>query len=73
MTEFGELHCLLAERGLSLREAARRVGCTPGYLSNAAHDRKPLTPSVARELATSALPAVRREATRFAARIGVSR
>lgn len=51
MTEFGEeLHRLLEECGLSLREAARRVGCSPGYLSNAAHGRKPLTPSVATRL-----------------------
>jgi transcriptional regulator with XRE-family HTH domain len=51
MTEFGEeLHRLLEERGLSLREAARRASCSPGYLSNAAHGRKPLTPSVAARL-----------------------
>jgi transcriptional regulator with XRE-family HTH domain len=51
MTDFGnELRGLLAERGLSLREAARRAGCSPGYLSNAAHGRKPLTPSVASRL-----------------------
>jgi transcriptional regulator with XRE-family HTH domain len=41
---------MLEERGLSLREAARRAGCSPGYLSNAAHGRKPLTPSVAARL-----------------------
>jgi hypothetical protein len=51
MTDFGdELRQLLAERGLSLREAARRAGCSPGYLSNAAHGRKLLTPSVASRL-----------------------
>jgi transcriptional regulator with XRE-family HTH domain len=51
MTDLGdELRRLLAERGLSLREAARRAGCSPGYLSNAAHGRKPLTPSVASRL-----------------------
>jgi transcriptional regulator with XRE-family HTH domain len=48
MTDFGdELYRLLAERRLSLREAARRAGCSAGYLSNVAHGRKPLTPSVA--------------------------
>jgi Helix-turn-helix domain len=51
MTDFGgELRRLLAEHGLSLREAARRAGCSPGYLSNAAHGRKALTPSVASRL-----------------------
>src|ERR1022692_3494667 len=51
MTNFGdELRRLLEERRLSLREAARRAGCSAGYLSNAAHGRKPLTPSVAARL-----------------------
>ena len=51
MTEFGdELHRLLEERGLSLRKAARLANCSPGYLSNAAHGRKPLSPSVAARL-----------------------
>jgi tetratricopeptide (TPR) repeat protein len=45
-----ELHRLLAERGLSLREAARQAGCSPGYLSNVAHGRKALTPRVAAHL-----------------------
>jgi transcriptional regulator with XRE-family HTH domain len=45
-----ELRRMLVERGLSLREIARRAGCSPGYLSNAAHGRKPLTPSVASRL-----------------------
>jgi transcriptional regulator with XRE-family HTH domain len=51
MTEFGdELHRRLEERGISLREAARRAGCSAGYLSNASHGRKPLTPNVAARL-----------------------
>ena len=51
MTDFGdELHGLLAERRSLLREAARRAGCSAGYLSNVAHGRKPLTPSVAARL-----------------------
>jgi transcriptional regulator with XRE-family HTH domain len=51
MTEFGdELHRLLEERGMSLREAARQADCSAGYLSNAAHGRKPLTPSVGARL-----------------------
>jgi len=51
LTDCGrELHRLLEERRLSLREAARRAGCSPGYLSNVAHGRKPLTPSVAARL-----------------------
>src|SRR5258707_15701624 len=45
-----ELPRLLAERSLSLREAARQAGCSPGYLSNVAHGRKPLTPRVAARL-----------------------
>ncbi|HLJ99524.1 MAG TPA: helix-turn-helix transcriptional regulator, partial [Streptosporangiaceae bacterium] len=48
MTDFGgELHRLLAERGISLTAAAREAGCSKGYLSNAANGRKPLTPRVA--------------------------
>ncbi len=51
MTDFGEeLHRLLAERHVSLREAARRAGCSAGYLSNVATGRKPLTPSLAASL-----------------------
>ena len=48
MTDFGEeLRRLLAERGVSLRNIARQVECSPGYLSNVASGRKPLTPSLA--------------------------
>jgi transcriptional regulator with XRE-family HTH domain len=48
MTDFGEeLRRLLAERGISLRNIARQVECSPGYLSNVASGRKPLTPSLA--------------------------
>src|SRR5579872_3538108 len=48
MTDFGgELHRLLAERGISLTAAAPEAGCSKGYLSNAANGRKPLTPRVA--------------------------
>jgi transcriptional regulator with XRE-family HTH domain len=48
MTDFGdELRRFLAERGISLSEAARRAGCSKGYLSNAANGRKLLTPRVA--------------------------
>ena len=48
MTDFGgELHRVLAERGISLSAAAREAGCSKGYLSNAANGRKPLTPRVA--------------------------
>jgi transcriptional regulator with XRE-family HTH domain len=51
MTDFGdELHRLLAERHVSLREAARQAGCSAGYLSNVAKGRKPLTPSLAASL-----------------------
>jgi len=51
MTDFGdELHHLLAERHISLREAARQAGCSAGYLSNVATGRKPLTPSLAASL-----------------------
>ncbi len=51
MTDFGEeLRRLLAERGISLRNTARQVECSPGYLSNVASGRKPLTPSLATRL-----------------------
>jgi transcriptional regulator with XRE-family HTH domain len=51
LTDCGrELYRLLEERHLSLREAARRAGCSPGYLSNVAHGRKSLTPRVAARL-----------------------
>jgi transcriptional regulator with XRE-family HTH domain len=51
MTDFGEeLHRLLAEHGISLRNIARQVECSPGYLSNVASGRKPLTPSLAMRL-----------------------
>lgn len=46
----GQLRSTIAERGLSLRATARRAGCSPGYLSNVIHGRKPLTPSVAARL-----------------------
>jgi tetratricopeptide (TPR) repeat protein len=51
LTDCGrELYGLLADRGLSLREAARQAGCSPGYLSNVCHGRKALTPRVAARL-----------------------
>ena len=51
LTDCGrELYSLLAERRLSLREAARQAGCSPGYLSNVSHGRKSLTPRVAARL-----------------------
>jgi transcriptional regulator with XRE-family HTH domain/tetratricopeptide (TPR) repeat protein len=51
LTDCGrELNRLLEERRLSLREAARQAGCSPGYLSNVAHGRKSLTPRVAARL-----------------------
>jgi transcriptional regulator with XRE-family HTH domain len=51
MTDFGEeLRRLLAERGISLRNVARQAECSPGYLSNVASGRKPLTPSLATRL-----------------------
>jgi tetratricopeptide (TPR) repeat protein len=53
LTDCGrELHRFLEERRLSLREAARQAGCSPGYLSNVCHGRKPLTPRVAARLDT---------------------
>ena len=46
MTDFGdELHRLLAECGISLREAARQAGFSAGYLSNVASGRKPSRPA----------------------------
>lgn len=51
MTDLGgQLRHAIAGRGLSLRATARRAGCSPGYLSNVIHGRKPLTPSVAARL-----------------------
>jgi tetratricopeptide (TPR) repeat protein len=51
LTECGrELYRLLEERRLSLREVARRAGCSPGYLSNVSHGRKSLTPRVGTRL-----------------------
>jgi tetratricopeptide (TPR) repeat protein len=51
LTDCGrELYRLLEERHLSLREAARQAGCSPGYLSNVSHGRKSLTPRVAARL-----------------------
>ena len=51
LTDCGrELYRLLEERRLSLREAARQAGCSPGYLSNVSHGRKSLTPRVAARL-----------------------
>jgi transcriptional regulator with XRE-family HTH domain len=51
LTDCGrELNRLLEEHRLSLREAARQAGCSPGYLSNVAHGRKSLTPRVAARL-----------------------
>ena len=51
LTDCGrELNRLLEERHLSLREAARQAGCSPGYLSNVSHGRKSLTPRVAARL-----------------------
>jgi tetratricopeptide (TPR) repeat protein len=51
LTDCGrELYRLLDERRLSLREAARQAGCSPGYLSNVSHGRKSLTPRVAARL-----------------------
>jgi tetratricopeptide (TPR) repeat protein len=48
MTDLGdELRRLLAEREMSLSNAARQAGCSKGYLSNVAQGRKPLTPRVA--------------------------
>ena len=48
MTDLGDqLRQIIAQRGLSQRATARRAGCSPGYLSNVIHGRKPLTPRVA--------------------------
>lgn len=51
MRDFGkEFQSLLDERGISLREAARRAEVSPGHLSNVVHGKRPLTPSVATRL-----------------------
>ena len=51
MADLGDqLRRSIAKRGLSMRATARRAGCSPGYLSNVIHGRKPLTPSVAARL-----------------------
>lgn len=51
MTSFGErTRALMAERGISLRELARRTHYDPGYLSKIANDRKTPSPSVAARL-----------------------
>jgi transcriptional regulator with XRE-family HTH domain len=51
VTDLGDqLRRAIAGRGLSLRATARQTGCSPGYLSNVIHGRKPLTPSVAARL-----------------------
>lgn len=68
LTDCGrELYRLLEERHLSLREAARRAGCSPGYLSNVSHGRKSLTPRVA-----ARLDSVLRTSGTFAAYAAVS-
>jgi transcriptional regulator with XRE-family HTH domain len=47
VTNFGnELRRLLGERGMSLREAARRAHCDPGYLSKVANGHKSATPNM---------------------------
>jgi transcriptional regulator with XRE-family HTH domain len=51
MRDFGEdFQALLEERGISLREVARRAGVSPGHLSNVLHGQRPLTPNVATRL-----------------------
>ncbi len=51
MTDFGtELRRLLAERAMSLNEAARQSNYDPGYLSKVASGRKRATPAVAARL-----------------------
>lgn len=51
MADLGDqLRRSIAERGLSVRATARHADCSPGYLSNVMHGRKPLTPSVAARL-----------------------
>ena len=48
MTDFGgELHRVLAERGISLSAAAREAGCSKGYLCNAANGPQASYPRVA--------------------------
>jgi len=50
-TPFGErVLALLQARGLSLREAARRVPCDASHLSEVVHGRKPASPRVAARL-----------------------
>lgn len=51
MTDFGgELRRLMAERGLSQNETARRVPCDSGYLSKLAHGKKHPSPETAARL-----------------------
>jgi transcriptional regulator with XRE-family HTH domain len=51
MTAFGdELRRLLAERGMSLNEAARQAPCNAGYLSKVASGRKRPSPKMAHRL-----------------------
>jgi transcriptional regulator with XRE-family HTH domain len=51
MTDFGgELRRLMADRGLSLRETARRVPCDSGYLSKVAAGRKRPSPELGARL-----------------------
>lgn len=51
MTDFGdELRRLLAARGMSQREAARRVPCDSGHLSKLANGHKRLSPEMAQRL-----------------------
>src|SRR5262249_786751 len=45
-----ELRRLMAERGLSLRETARRVPCDSGYLSKAASGQKTISADLAARL-----------------------
>jgi transcriptional regulator with XRE-family HTH domain len=51
MTDFGgELRRLIAERGLSLNETARRVPCDPGYLSKIARGLQRPSPGLCTRL-----------------------
>ncbi len=50
MTFGTELRRLLAERGMSQRELARRSHYNPGYINKLCNDRKPATPEVAARL-----------------------
>jgi transcriptional regulator with XRE-family HTH domain len=51
MTDFGsELRRLMTDRGLSLRETARRVPCDSGYLSKVAAGRKRPSPELGARL-----------------------